>query len=271
MPQARPAQDPAPVTASAASADGVRVVFETAGEGGTPLVFVHGWSSDRRYWSWQVRGFGRHQRVVAIDLAGHGESGGGRQAWTMAAYGDDVAAVVRALDLKGVVLVGHSMGGDVIAEAARRLKGRVSGLVFVDTYKQLDAARTPDEIAAITAPFRADFCAATRNLVKTLFPAGADPQLVDMVAADMSMAPPAVGLPSLEAALRYDREMPLALAELKLPAVAINPEQPPTDIPSMRRHGVQVMQMSDVGHFPMMESPERFNRMLRAAIEQILD
>jgi pimeloyl-ACP methyl ester carboxylesterase len=37
----------------------------------------------------------------------------------------------------------------------------------------------------------------------------------------------------------------------------------------MTAHGVEVMLMSDVGHFPMMESPERFNRILRTAIEKL--
>ena len=63
--------------------------------------------------------------------------------------------------------------------------------------------------------------------------------------------------------------MPSALAELTLPVIAINPETPPTDVTSMARHGVEVMVMSDVGHFPMLEAPDRFNRILRTAIEKI--
>ena len=51
-----------------------------------------------------------------------------------------MAAVVRKLDLKRVVLVGHSMGGDVVVAAARLLKGRVVGLIWVDDYKDLGAA-----------------------------------------------------------------------------------------------------------------------------------
>jgi pimeloyl-ACP methyl ester carboxylesterase len=63
--------------------------------------------------------------------------------------------------------------------------------------------------------------------------------------------------------------MPAALAELKLPVVAINPETPPTDIASLSKHGVEVLVMSDVGHFPMLEAPDRFNRLLRTAVEKI--
>jgi len=64
---------------------------------------------------------------VSLDLAGHGESGLGRRAWTMPAFGEDVVAVAEKLGLEDVVLTGHSMGGDVIVEAARRMPDRVRG------------------------------------------------------------------------------------------------------------------------------------------------
>jgi pimeloyl-ACP methyl ester carboxylesterase len=258
-----------PTTAFATAPDGVRIAYVADGTRKPALVFVHGWSCDRRYWSLQLQAFAKYYQVVGLDLAGHGESGVNRSRWTIAAFGADVAAVVDALKLEKVVLVGHSMGGDVIAEAARPLKGRVAGLVWVDTYKRLGTARTDDEVGAIVTPLRTNFAEATRHLVRGMFQPGADPGLVDLVVTDMASAPPAVGVGALEAALRYDRDMPAALAELKLPVIAINPETPPTDVASMSKHGVEVIVMSDVGHFPMLESPDRFNRLLRTAIEKI--
>ena len=166
-----------------ASADGVAVRYEVHG-GGTPaVVFIHGWSCDRRYWQRQVGHFAARFTVVTIDLAGHGESGTGRQSWTMPAFGEDVVAVVTELNLPDMVLVGHSMGGDVVVEAARRLPERVRGLVWVDTYRSLtesdsDAA-VEEETAAFMAPFRAGFVAATRAFVRRIFGPGADPGLVD--------------------------------------------------------------------------------------------
>ena len=62
--------------------------------------------------------------MVAVDLGGHGESGMGREHWTMEAFGDDVAAVVRGLGLERVILVGHSMGGYV---CSRRRGGCPAG------------------------------------------------------------------------------------------------------------------------------------------------
>jgi pimeloyl-ACP methyl ester carboxylesterase len=74
------------------SADGRPVHYEVHGNGAPPLVFVHGWSCDRTYRNGQVGYFADRHQVVAVDLAGHGESGLGRPAWTMPEFGNDVVA-----------------------------------------------------------------------------------------------------------------------------------------------------------------------------------
>src|SRR5262245_59091744 len=93
--------------------DGLGIVCEARGQGDTALVFLHGWCGGREYWKHQVDAFAADYRVVALDQAGHGESGKDRKAWTAGALAGDVEAVVKALGLKRVILVGHSMGGPV--------------------------------------------------------------------------------------------------------------------------------------------------------------
>jgi pimeloyl-ACP methyl ester carboxylesterase len=251
------------------SADGVPIAYEVHGTGGPALVFVHGWSCDRSYWSGQIEPFSRDFTVVAVDLAGHGESGVGRQSWTMASFGEDVAAVVRALDLEDVILIGHSMGGDVVPEAARRLPGRVSGLIWVDAYKQLGPGRTPEQVEQFMATFRPDFAGRTGALVRGMFLPSSDPALVERVATDMASAPPNVAMAALESAFSYSREVTRTLATLKLPVVAINPDNEPTDTESMTRAGVEVMIMPGVGHFLQLEDADRFNALLRAAVDKV--
>ena len=180
-----------------------------------------------------------------------------------------MAAVVEKLGLRRAVLVGHSMGGDVIAEAARALPGRVDGLVWVDAYKQLGTFRTPEQVQTMVSSFRADFVKTTRVFVRLMFARGADPALVERVVAGMSAAPPAIALAAMEAAISYDREMPEALRALALPVVAINPDRPASDAVSLARHGVALELMSGVGHFPMLEAPERFNELLTKTVERL--
>jgi pimeloyl-ACP methyl ester carboxylesterase len=250
----------------ARSTDGVRIAYEVRGKGSLALVFVHGWSCNRSFWAGQMEPFSRQFTVVAIDLAGHGDSGRNREKWTIQSYGNDVAAVVKKLHLKRVILVGHSMGGDVIPEAALRLPGRVVGLIWLDTYKKLGAGRTPEEVQAFVAKFRSNFSETTRDFVRSMFVSTSDPALVERVALTMSSAPPSIALPSLQSAFSYSREMPRTLDRLHLPVIAINPDNAPTDVASLDHYGVQVIFMSGVGHFLMMEDPQRFNGLLSTAI-----
>jgi pimeloyl-ACP methyl ester carboxylesterase len=252
----------------ATSQDGVPLAFEVHGAGAPTLVFVHGWSCDRHYWRGQIRALAARYQTVAVDLAGHGESGVGRRAWTMAAFGEDVVAVAEQLGLGELVLIGHSMGGDVIVEAALRLGDRVAGLVWVDTYSTLGEPQTDEELEAFLVPFREDFGTATRALVGRLFTADADAKLVEWVAADMSAAPPELAIDALQHAVGNEPGILAGLHELTAPVVAINPDDRPTDTEALRRHGVKTRLLSGVGHFLMLEDPDRFNRLLGEVIEE---
>ena len=251
----------------AQSSDGIRVHFEVEGRGAPALVFVHGWSCDRKYWNGQVEHFAKQYQVVTIDLAGHGESGDGRRVWTMPAFGGDVVAVIEKLDLRDVVLIGHSMGGDVIVEVAFALPEHVAGIVWVDTYSTLGAPSTPEALERFVQPFREEFVPAAQSLIRRMFPPGSDPELVERVVADMSGRPPEIAVDVMEHAVANEDAVLEALPKLTAPVVAINPDYRPTDVESLARHGVNTVFMPRVGHFLMMEDPETFNRLLGETIE----
>ncbi len=208
--------------------------------------------------------FGEDYRVVAVDLGGHGGSTfGHREAWTIASFGSDVATVVKALGLQQVILIGHSMGGDVVADAARRLKGRVIGMIWLGTYSKLGTFRTPEEreklIRAVPREFRGDDAEARARDVC----AWRRQQARRSRGERHGLTPPNVALGSMGSSFSNDRLMPSILAELKLPVIAINPESAKTDRASLAQHGVEVVEMSGVGHFLMLEEPGRFNAILQ--------
>jgi pimeloyl-ACP methyl ester carboxylesterase len=249
------------------SADGVPIAYEVHGQGSPVLVLVHGWSCDRGYWKEQIEYLAPQYQLVLIDLAGHGESGMGRKDYTMAAFGADVAAVVDSLGARNVVLVGHSMGADVVVEAAKLLRGKVVGLVWVDQYDSLDSPNSVATVDAFVDRFRKDFHGSTDKFVRGMFAPNADPKLVDRIAKDMSSAPPAVGVSALRNTLLNGAGIPAALADLKLPLVAINSDRNPTDHESYTRHGAKVFVMPDIGHFIQLEDPARFNRSLDSVVK----
>jgi len=251
------------------SFDRAQVAYEALGSSSTSLVLVHGWCCDRTYWDLQIAPLATRWRVVRLDLTGHGQSDCGRTDWTMAAFGADVSAVVSATGLTNAILVGHSMGADVVLEAARLLKGRVRGLVWVDQYNQLSTFMSEARVQERIAPFRANFTATTRAFIQRAFSSASDSSLIERVAAHISSAPESIALAALEATWHHGRSVPDLLAELDLPVVAINAERPSTDVLSMEQHGVEVLLMPGVGHFPMLENPSDFNHCLARAVELV--
>ena len=259
------------MTESALSPDSVPIRFDVDGSAEPTLVFVHGWSCDRTYWAAQMQAFAPRHRVVAVDLAGHGESGTGRSSWTMPAFGADVVAVADHLGLTDIVLIGHSMGGDVIVEAALLLGKRVRGLVCVDVYATLGEPRSPDEVSAFVDVVRRDFASETGKFVREMFASGTDPELVERVVADMSAAPPDIAIDALEHAFSNEGPFTAGIAALDVPVVSITADYEPTDEGALGRHGLMPVIMSDASHFLMMEAPDRFNALLEDAVAAIVD
>src|SRR5262252_4399842 len=86
-----------------------------------PIVFVHGMVGYTGFWNSALAACADRRRAVALDLRGHGNSGAPRHgAYDVESCANDVVAVLDALDLERVVLVGHSYGAFVKTETAAR-------------------------------------------------------------------------------------------------------------------------------------------------------
>ena len=258
------------------SFDDVPIHYRVQG-GGTPtLVFVHCWSGNQTYWEAQVSHFPPYYRVVTLDLAGHGKSGLNRKNWTISAFAQDVVAVVDELDLDEVVLIGHSLGGAVVLEAAIQIPERLSALVGVDTLFDKWARLSPQQREQFLVPFRTNFIETTRNWVRhNLFLPTSDATLVDWVAADMSAAPPEVGSASMDALYEWGKkDFPEALERLRTRVFMIQAESNAQNLEVVESfapsfESFQVLVVSEVGHFVVMEESETFNRLLAQTIARL--
>ncbi len=93
----------------------------------------------------------------------------------MKAFGEDVQAVTEATNSPSVILIGHSMGGSVIAEAARLMPKRVIGIVGVDTLDNIEYPLTREELDQMLAPLKSDFQAGSRQFVKEMISSETNP------------------------------------------------------------------------------------------------
>jgi pimeloyl-ACP methyl ester carboxylesterase len=253
------------------SADGVHIEYHVYGSGDPAVVLIHGWSCDANYWRSQLDALKAKYTTVTVNLAGHGASGRNRTDWSMANYGEDVASVVRQIQTRRIVLVGHSMGAPVALEAARRIGDRVIGIVAVDSLKSVGQPPvSAAEVEMRLKPFRADFIGRTREFVtSSFFTKDADPAFVRKVADDMSLAPPEVAIASIASVLKMD--LTPVVAEIHVPVVAINSDATPTDEARIRKSlpTFRAIVMENTGHFLMMEKPQEFNPILLREIASI--
>ena len=257
------------------SKDGTPISYEIYGTGEPTLVFVHGWSCDGRYWREQVPYFSKKHRIITIDLAGHGHSGIKRSQYTMKSFGEDVQAVTEATGSRNVILIGHSMGGSVIAEAARLMPDRVIGLIGVDTLENIEYPLTRKVLDHMIAPLKKDFPKASREFVKKMISPDADPKLREWILADMSAAPPAVALSAMnEMMSQYiTGEAAKIFEEIHVPVVDVNGDLWPTNYEANRRHMAyfDAIILKGADHFLMMNRAQEFNTALEKAIRKILD
>jgi len=255
------------------SADGTPIAYEVHAGGEPTLVLVHGWSCDARYWREQLASFAGRHRVVTIDLAGHGQSGTARQDYTMRAFGEDVRAVADAVGGDQLILVGHSMGGLVIAEAARLLPGRVLGLIGVDTLHNLELPITEEYAAGMIAPLEADFTAACRQFAASMIRPDTDADLAAWIEADMAAAHQEAALSSMRRYLGQwvSGDVPALFEELDLPVVVVYADLWPIDAEANRRHmrSFEAIVLEESDHFLMLGAAERFDPAFAEAIEKI--
>jgi 3-oxoadipate enol-lactonase len=265
--------------------DGATIRVVERGQG-PPLLLLHGLGLSSDIWVHQFTDLADRHRVVAVDLRGHGRSSSGERALRLETMADDVHAVVKALDLSGCLLVGHSMGGMVALQLVQTLleeerRARFEGLVIVSSaagpfitlpgWRSLTKAGLPlwsrmllvaEEAGAWAAPaedlrwwavrigFGAEPVPAQVRFVERIqqaTPAATLAQLLPiLVGVDLSVRLADVELPALVVAGEHDRLIPSRYTRRLAHALS---------------HG-QLVELPRCGHMPMLERRREFSRLL---------
>ena len=255
------------------SFDDSKIVFDSVGSGEPTLVFIHGWCCNRGQWENQVAEFSGTNRVVTIDLAGHGESSDTRAAWTIEDFARDVEAVVTQLDLDQVILVGHSMGGPVSLMAAKNMPDRVIGVIGVDTLHDAEFKFPPEMIEQFAASFERDFEGTMDGFFGMMYPPGtpADPAVVERLRREALNNDPKMAADLMRGFGDLDSQR--HFAECPVAIHCINAATPnPTFVERNRKYNrrFHVVLMENVGHWPQIEKPVEFNKRLREQVDAIV-
>ena len=115
------------------------MAYQDSGNLPSPLIFLHGTGCDVSDWMPVIERLPSEQRCIALDFRGHGQSAVPTQPFTLTDLAEDVLYLADHLRLRELVIVGHSLGGMVAMEVARR-SVCVIGLVLLEGWTSLSAA-----------------------------------------------------------------------------------------------------------------------------------
>ena len=259
---------------TARSADSVEIRYDARGSGSPVIMLIPGWTNPRQIWGEHAETLARDHRVIAIDLAGHGESGTNRTTWSVKSFAEDVVAVADREQVDRVVLAGFSMGGAVALEAARLLGERAAGIVFVDTFQDPDLVMPSEQVEGVIAQFRAAWgdTAFLRAFAYT-------PETPDSILRWMaSFMPAELGEHQFDIFREQQRwtveGREEALRGVAVPVAAINSTREPTRVEALRRYfpGFTVDTIDGVGHAGILhERVARFDSLMLALVDRFIE
>ena len=252
----------------------VKINYLQQGTGDTTLLFLHGWCLNSSYWKNQITYFSNNYSVYALDLTGFGNSISNRENWTIEEYAKDVSAFIEALDLKNVIIIGHSMSGEIMLQTALNGNANIIGLVGVDNFKFIDVEFTPEQLEQFQVFFQL-----LQNDFKTNAPIYADNMLFhpstsseikERIKSDFASSNPEIGFSSFMNVMQFSQLVPSKLEELPYKLQLINSNAMPTNKSGLEKHcknGFEINNIGETGHYPMLEKPTEFNQLLDSILK----
>ncbi|MGA1981773.1 MAG: alpha/beta hydrolase [Acidobacteriaceae bacterium] len=238
---------------------------------GTPVILIHGHPFDCTSWSPQLIASFPGYRLIAPDLRNFGRTTSPNPPANFSTYARDLLAFADALALDEFFVAGLSMGGQVALEIAAAAPSRLLGLIFCDTFAQLDTPAKKSARLALADRLDAEGLAAyaVEVLPKMMCPKTiADhPEVAAELLRMMQRAPAAGASAALRTRAERRDYLPL-LPKLNLPTLIVvgihDQFTPVADAELMHQHirNSTLIVLQDAGHITNLEQPAAFNRAL---------
>lgn len=239
---------------------------------GFPLVFLHGFTTTSEFWKEQADEFSRSYCVIRPNLPGHGiSSSPTNRDYTIDAFATDLELVLRHFGFSRIALVGLSMGGVIAQVFAERHPALLQALVLVDTTAHgLGQDVRPETV--FKGIDRLGIAAASQEVVVRSFGKSTPRALVDWAKREVIQTPEFVARAAV-ASLGQSDTRPL-LPRIKVPTLVIVGEEDiilPVAESRALHDGIPnstLVVIENAGHFPMLERPQEFNRVLHTFLDQ---
>lgn len=253
--------------------NGENLSYFDSKEGDTTLLFIHGAFINKEYWSEQLSHFSQKYRVIAIDLEGHGNSSHNRTEWTIQSYGKDISEFINKLSLKNVILIGHSIGADIMLETVTNNSRQIIGLVGIDFFKNIGVELPKNNIEQLVTGLKTDFANTCEQYARqALLTKETNPELTTKIVKAFREMNPKVGIPLNENTFKYTQRETELLKGLKLKLYLINVNYFPTNEENLKKYvgnNYELNTLKGTCHYPMLEIPNQFDSALVKVLSEI--
>ena len=208
--------------------DGTRLYWAQWGSG-RPILFLNSFGLTTQMWDYQMVAFAdQGYRCISFDRRGHGRSDLALGGYDYDTFADDVAAVISALDLQDLTMVGHSMaGGEIVRYLTRHGSARVARIVLLGptTPYLTQTGDNPNGVPqsrfeAVRASWRRDFPKWVADNTAPFFVPETSPAMMQALAAQMMHCPVPVAIACSKAVTTTDFRADLA--KVSVPALVIH-------------------------------------------------
>jgi sigma-B regulation protein RsbQ len=238
------------------------------------LIFIHGSFLNKDYWQKQLYHFSSHNRVIALDLAGHGKSTTNREDFTIDQYGNDIAAIINQLELNDVILIGHSIGGDIMLAANAESNKNIIGLIGIDYFENVGSSLAANAIDQIMRDLRNNFVNSNVAYAKnTLLTDKTDYTITQRVIQDFKTISPRVGISLNEDFFHFPKKEVALLKKLDKKLYLVNSDYQPTNESSLKKvlnDNYELKIIKGTCHFPMIENPGDLNNAIETFVQDIM-
>ena len=249
--------------------DDARIHYVNYGKGREALVLIHGWTSNLEFWRDQIPDLAKRNRVIAIDLPGHGLSDKPQVTYSMDLFARAIDAVLRDAHVDRAVLMGHSMGTPVARQFYRKYPQKTLAIVIVDgSLRSFADRKTMD---GMIASFRGPNYQVAASQMLT-FISGPTLSAADRerIKASFLNTPQHVVVSAMEG---MADDAIWGLDKINVPVLAVMAKMPfyPPNVEELSRAiapNMDFQMWEGVGHFLMMEKPKQFNDTVIAFLDK---
>jgi sigma-B regulation protein RsbQ len=246
------------------------LAYNLEGKGTQTLLFVHGWCIDQSYWQNQGEEFKNEYKILTIDLAGHGKSKHIHNDYSIKSYSEDIAKLIKKLDLYSIILIGHSMGGDIILRVQSLVPKRIIGFLGIDNFLEVGRVLNTEQSKEAEIFFqrlKKNYEKVSEEFAKAvLFSPSTDTSVINRVISDIKKANQQMAVNTLRSLSKEGSTERELFSRMKLKTYLIVSDYNKVNEASLKKYiraGYEIRYIKQSGHYPMIEKPVEFNSVLK--------